>query len=207
VETKIDGGLIMDKDLNKRIEELEKGVSLLEQGRGLNGETVPETVELTVFLPEADIDGLHFNRQEVNGVFNLKEDGWYHSRNILFLSARNTEDDNSGDCNSGDFNSCRNSAGVFMSKRISYEAFNRSLTQAEFLDLITSYGYTVCCRFRLVRYRVRTTTGKYGDFKYFDYKVSWKVFWNELSFEERMAVRRMPHVDKDVFFEITGIRL
>jgi hypothetical protein len=32
---------------------------------------------------------------EVHAVFEKKDDGWYHSRDILFLSARNTEDDNS----------------------------------------------------------------------------------------------------------------
>jgi hypothetical protein len=39
------------------------------------------------------------------------------------------------------------------------------------------------------------------------YKDSWRVFWAGLTFAERVAVRRMPHLDKDVFFEITGVRL
>jgi hypothetical protein len=48
-------------------------------------------------LPKADIDGLHFNRQEVQAVFELKDDGFYHSRDVLFLSARNTAKDTSRD--------------------------------------------------------------------------------------------------------------
>jgi hypothetical protein len=48
-------------------------------------------------LPEDDIDGLHFNETKVHAVFEKDSDGWYHSRDILFLSARNTEDDNSRD--------------------------------------------------------------------------------------------------------------
>jgi hypothetical protein len=48
-------------------------------------------------LPEADIGGLHFNKQKVRAVFEKKAYGWRHSRDILFLSARNVKDDNSRD--------------------------------------------------------------------------------------------------------------
>ncbi|MDR0904650.1 MAG: hypothetical protein LBN00_00510 [Oscillospiraceae bacterium] len=48
-------------------------------------------------LPEADIGGLHFNRQEVQATFELKGDGFYHSRDVLFLSPRNTAKDTSRD--------------------------------------------------------------------------------------------------------------
>jgi hypothetical protein len=119
---------------------------------------------------------------------------------------RNSGYRNSGDLNSGDFNSCNSSAGVFMSKRISFEAFNKSLTEKEFNELVQSRGYRICRHFQLVKYRVRTKTGKFGDFRYLSYKSSWNYFWYGLSFEERMAIRRMPHFDKDVFFEITGIK-
>jgi hypothetical protein len=54
-------------------------------------------IEMKLTLPEADINGLHFNKQEVHAVFEKRADGWYHSRDILFMSARNTEDDNSRD--------------------------------------------------------------------------------------------------------------
>jgi hypothetical protein len=48
-------------------------------------------------LPEADIDGLYFNTQEVSAVFEKQDDGWWQSRDILFMSARNVKDDNSRD--------------------------------------------------------------------------------------------------------------
>jgi hypothetical protein len=48
-------------------------------------------------LPEAVIDGLHFNKQEVSAVFEKQKDGWWQSEDILFMSARNVEDDNSQD--------------------------------------------------------------------------------------------------------------
>jgi len=119
---------------------------------------------------------------------------------------RNSGDRNSGDRNSGEFNSCSKSSGVFMSKRISFEAFNKSLTKEEFENLVQSHGYRICQHFELVRFRVRTQTGKYGDFRYLSYKKSWQCFWNKLSFNQRNAIRKMPHFDKDIFFEITGIK-
>jgi hypothetical protein len=88
--------------LEKRIKNIEKRLSILEVGHGLNGETAdnpPEllSIKMDLVLPEADIEGLHFNRQEVHAVFERRDDGWYHSRDILFLSARNVENANSYD--------------------------------------------------------------------------------------------------------------
>jgi len=119
----------------------------------------------------------------------------------------NSGDLNSGNLNSGDFCSCNNSAGLFMSKRLSYEAFNKPLTEGEYESIIVSEGFMICKRFSLVRYRVRTKTGKLGDYRHLPYKASWKVFWNSLTFAQRCAVRKMPHFDKAVFEEITGIKL
>jgi hypothetical protein len=82
-------------DIEKRVKELEKRVSLLEQGRGAGNE--PPVIEMDLLLPEADIDGLHFNETKVNAVFDRLDDGWYYSRDILFASARNIEENNSRD--------------------------------------------------------------------------------------------------------------
>jgi hypothetical protein len=89
----------MDKEASVWFEKIERRLSLLEQGAGLNGEVTATwpVIEIDIILPEANIYGLHFNEQKVHGVFGLKEDGWYHSQNILFLSARNTENDNRRD--------------------------------------------------------------------------------------------------------------
>ena len=89
----------MDQETLAKFEKIEKRLSLLEQGAGLNGETTLEksVVEMDLILPEAEISGLHFNQTEVHAVFEKQADGWWHSRGILFLSARNTEDDNSRD--------------------------------------------------------------------------------------------------------------
>jgi hypothetical protein len=55
------------------------------------------SIEIDLTLPKADIGGLHFNKQKVHAVFERHDDDWFYSRDIMFLSARNAEDDNSRD--------------------------------------------------------------------------------------------------------------
>jgi hypothetical protein len=156
-------------------------------------------------------DGTSGNRNSWDGNSGNRNSGDWNSGNGNSGNGNsgnwNSGDQNSGNWNSGNFCSCNNSAGVFMSKRISWEAFNRALSENEFNSLVNSEGYEICKRFSLVKYRVRTATGKYGDFRYMDYKKSWAVFWNSLTVKERLAVRRMPFFDAEVFFEITGVRV
>jgi hypothetical protein len=75
--------------LGKRVWRLERGgsVELPEQ----------KTLELDITLSATAIDGLRFNETRVSAVFDLKEDGWYHSQDILFVSARKVKDDSSRD--------------------------------------------------------------------------------------------------------------
>jgi hypothetical protein len=82
-------------NIEKELEAVKKWLDLLENGRGSgDGSSV---VEMDLTLPESDIDGLHFNETEVHAVFDKQDGGWYHSRDILFLSARNSADDNNRD--------------------------------------------------------------------------------------------------------------
>jgi hypothetical protein len=71
---------------------------------------------LDIILPPAEIGGLRFNETKVSAVFDLKEDGWYHSRDILFLSARNVKDDNSRD---------------ILTEYLESKAFRKSIAMAE----------------------------------------------------------------------------
>jgi hypothetical protein len=84
-----------DKEWCKRIEDeitsLNKRVKKLEGGSPHNGSN-PKAIELEIEWPEADIGGLHFNMQITRGVFELKEDGNYYSRDILLISARDTDE-------------------------------------------------------------------------------------------------------------------
>jgi hypothetical protein len=79
----------------KELEAFEERITRLEEICGLKaGQTVFET---GLLLPEACIDGLHFNGTRVHAVFEKQDDGWYHSRDILFLSARDAIDDRGRD--------------------------------------------------------------------------------------------------------------
>ena len=82
--------------LEERIETIERRLACLERRRELNSEK-QDVIKIDLVLPEATINGLHFNEQKVHAVFELQKDGWYHSRDILFISARNTKEDNSHD--------------------------------------------------------------------------------------------------------------
>jgi hypothetical protein len=84
-------------DNAKRIEALEKRVTVLEKAFTQTDRPDRNIIEIDLTLTEAVIDGLLFNEQKVHAVFTKQHDGWYYSRNILFLSARNVEDDNSRD--------------------------------------------------------------------------------------------------------------
>jgi hypothetical protein len=57
----------------------------------------PSRVTLKLVLPGATMGGLHFNKQEVHAVFEMQDDGWWQSKDILFMSARNIVDDNCQD--------------------------------------------------------------------------------------------------------------
>jgi hypothetical protein len=84
-------------NFDERLEDFERRLSILENGHGLNGETGDKTIELDLTLPEVDIGGLHFNETKVHAVFEKQDDGWYYSRDIMLLSARNMVDENSRD--------------------------------------------------------------------------------------------------------------
>ena len=72
-------------NIEKELETIKRRIALLEQERCLNN--VPSVLEMDLALPEADIGGLHFNETRVHAVFEQLDDGWFHSRDILFLSA------------------------------------------------------------------------------------------------------------------------
>ena len=119
----------------------------------------------------------------------------------------NSGDLNSGNHNSGDFCSCDYSSGIFMTKKITYEAFNKQLAKEEYDALIESKGFTLLQRFRLYAFKTRTEKNGQKHLAYLSYKASWRMFWQTITPMQKLAVKRMPHFDADVFYEITGIKL
>lgn len=119
----------------------------------------------------------------------------------------NSGDFNSGNFNSGDFCSCNFSSGIFMTKKITYEAFNKQLSKEEYDELTGSEGFTLLCRFRLCLFKTRTTKNGQKHLACLSYKASWRVFWQTLTPMQKLTIKKIPHFDADVFYEITGIRL
>ena len=94
-----------------------------------------------------------------------------------------------------------------MTKKITYEAFNKRLTEEEFESLIYSNGFSILQRFSLYSFNVRTEKNGQKHLEHLSYKTSWRMFWQTLTPQEKLAIKRMPHFDSAVFYEITGIRL
>ena len=138
------------------------------------------------------------SREEIWSIINIgeKNTGMFNSGSL-----------NSGDRNSGDFCSCDYSSGIFMTKKITYEAFNKQLTKEEYDDLIGSEGFMLLQCFRLYAFKTRTEKNGQKHLAYLSYKASWQMFWQTLTPMQKLTVKRMPHFDADVFYEITGIKL
>ena len=138
------------------------------------------------------------SREEILSIINIGE-----KNTGLF----NIGDRNSGNRNSGDFCSCDYSSGIFMTNKITYEAFNKQLTKEEYDDLIGSEGFMLLQCFRLYAFKTRTEKNGQKHLAYLSYKASWRMFWQTITPMQKLTVKRMPHFDADVFYEITGIKL
>jgi hypothetical protein len=119
----------IEKQILERLGALEERVFRLERGAGTEREARPESagrfpnrVTMDLILPETCVGGLHFNETRVHAVFDLEEDGWYHSRDILFFSARNLGNGSGKDllteylsiCRDSDFSSVRQQIACFL---------------------------------------------------------------------------------------------
>jgi hypothetical protein len=81
-----------------------------------------KSVEINLTLPERSIDELYFNEQKTRAVFEKQDDGWFYSRDILFMSARNAKDDNSRDILTEYLNDFRIRAQIAATFNVSAEA-------------------------------------------------------------------------------------
>ena len=85
-----------DRDWCAKVEaeitSLKERLGKIEGQRPANCIGKKEVIEADIVWPEMDIDGLHFDAVATHAVFELKEDGKYYSRDILFNSARDTDE-------------------------------------------------------------------------------------------------------------------
>jgi len=156
-------------------------------------------IENTGFKNSGDYNSGYYNSAHYNsGSYNS---GYYNSGDHN-SGSYNSAHYNSGSYNSGDYNS-----GVFnyFNPEKIY-CFDKLLSFDEFEKIIKSEGYEIIKRkFKLVKFRSKSI--KSGSFKYFSYKSCWKIFWNNLKANEKLKIKKIPFMEKDVFFDITGIKL
>ena len=175
-----------------------------------------------------EIVGKETDKQATNKIKILREIKWSELLNIVNSGDRNSGYRNSGNYNSGNYNSgdsnsgYRNSGdrnsgnynsgnlhtGLFNSKNAEKcYIFNKLLDITELKTVKNSNGYKILNNFKLIKYRIRSSTGKYGDYKYCSYKQSWKIFFSKLTAKQKLEIKRIPHFDSKVFEEITGVKL
>jgi len=85
-----------DREWCKKVEEelntLKERVRKLEGTQCSSCSSNLKEIELEIEWPAAEISGLRFGKHTSRGVFELDDDGNYYSRDILFHSARDTDD-------------------------------------------------------------------------------------------------------------------
>ena len=130
---------------------------------------------------------------------------------------RNSGDCNSGDCNSGNWNSTNHSTGFFNSVEQPLYIFNKpsNMSRSDFNDLLVVkamrwkyennwwiYSENMTDEEK-INHPEHKTTG--GYLKTVDFKTACGLMWDNMTDDEKVAVKDIPNFDADVFKEITGI--
>ncbi len=129
----------------------------------------------------------------------------------------NSGDWNSGDWNSGDWNSTNYSTGFFNSVEQPIYIFNKptNINRSDFNDLLAVkamrwkyennwwiYSANMTDEEK-INHPEHETTG--GYLKTVDFKTACGLMWDNMTDDEKAAVKDIPNFDADVFKEITGI--
>jgi hypothetical protein len=112
----------------------------------------------------------------------------------------NTGNYNKGDYNTGIFNSCDFSSGVFCTTEEKIRLFNQKseMTAGEFYNS-KYYMALSSVPFYLTEVKDNCSSNRF--------KNACANWWNNMSEENRKIIMSMPNFDKDIFFEITGIKV
>jgi len=130
----------------------------------------------------------------------------------------NTGDCNAGNCNTGDFNSCNNSNGFFCNEEDrNIRIFNTPSGMSMF-EFKNSKYYKVLTSspFKLTEWVEYTDEEKKEDIdkamiggylKEYTYKEACEYWWSNLTEKNKMIILSIPNFDKEVFEDITGIKI
>ena len=130
----------------------------------------------------------------------------------------NAGDRNAGNCNTGDFNSCNNSNGVFCNEEDrNIRIFNTPSGMSMF-EFKNSKYYKVLTSspFKLTEWVEYTDKEKKEDIdkamiggylKEYTYKEACKNWWKNMSEDNKKIILSIPNFDKEVFEDITGIKI
>jgi hypothetical protein len=181
-----------------------------------------------------DIVGDEDDKYATNDIEIIEELTWRQVLDLVNTGVGNSGNHNSGDWNSGDWNSGNLNSGDHNSgdwnsgdwnsgdwntkepEKVYF--FNKLIKLSELDNIRISKAYVILNRFRMIKYRIETKTGKmiyrietktgkYGDWKSLSFKSSFKYFWKKLSVEERQLIINMKYFDKQIFYEITGVKI
>jgi PPE-repeat protein len=152
--------------------------------------------------------------------------GYYNSGNYN-SSNYNSGDYNSGNCNSGNYNSGDYNSGNYNSGVYSNGFFNTKqhkififdmptkMTTSEFknstyFDALTSEDLILTEWINYTEKEKAKDKAKEligGYLKKYEYKEACQIWWNKLTKTNKQIIQSIPNFNKDIFFEITGIKL
>jgi hypothetical protein len=128
---------------------------------------------------------------------------------------RNSGNCNSGNYNSGDYNSGYYNSGWFNTNEPKMRFFNKDseYTYTEFDDKFSFiYPDLKICHwvdYKDLSKEEQTTDTKNmdGKLKTLTYKEAWAEYWARASEKDKKWFQNLPNFDKNIFFEITGIKI
>ena len=152
----------------------------------------------------------------------IKELTWHEVLDLVNIGKdctgdRNSGNYNSGNYNSGDWNSTNYSAGFFNSVEQPLYIFNKpaDINRDDFNDLFVVkamrwkyennwwiYSENMTDEEKAAHPEHKTTG---GYLKTVDFKTACGLMWDNMTDDEKAAVKDIPNFDADVFKEITGI--
>jgi len=162
--------------------------------------------------------------------------GYYNSGNYN-SSNYNSGDYNSGNCNSGDYNSGDYNSGNYNSGNYNSGNYNSGvysngffntkqhkififdmptkMTTSEFknstyFDALTSEDLILTEWINYTEKEKAKDKAKEligGYLKKYEYKEACQIWWNKLTKTNKQIIQSIPNFNKDIFFEITGIKL